>query len=111
MTEPRQDAEPRPEPEITDVPIRGRYEALVEGTLAGWVEYRRMGRRLVAVHTEVLPAFGGRGISSALVRRVIADARAAGIRISPLCPLFQAHFQRHPEDRDVLAPGRPLGQG
>ena len=94
--------------EISDVPARGRYEALVDGTLAGWVEYRRVGRRLVAIHTEVPAAFGGRGIAGALIRRVIADARAAGARISPLCPLFQAHFARHPEDQDVLAPGRPL---
>lgn len=101
--------EPTPDVQITDVPIRGRYEALVDGALAGWVEYRRMGRRLIAVHTQVLPAFGGRGISSALVRYVVANARAAGLRISPLCPLFQAHFQRHPEDQDVLAPGRMPG--
>ena len=95
---------------ISDVPEAGRYEARLGDALAGWVDYRRMGagarRRLVAIHTEVPPAFGGRGIGSALVRRVIADARAAGERISPLCPLFQAHFERHAEDRDVLAPGR-----
>jgi predicted GNAT family acetyltransferase len=100
---------PGPDLAITDVPGRGRYEAIVEGSLAGWVEYRRMGRRIVAIHTEVLPAFGGRGIATALVRRVVADARAAGARISPMCPLFQAHFQRHPEDGDVLAPGRMPG--
>jgi predicted GNAT family acetyltransferase len=102
-------SEPLPEPQIADVPIRGRYEAIVDGALAGWVEYRRMGRRLVAVHTEVLPAFGGHGIAARLVRWVIADAREAGTRISPMCPLFQAHFERHPEDRDVLAPGRIPG--
>ena len=93
-------------PVISDVPANGRYEAVVGGELAGWVDYRRMGRRLVAIHTEVLPAFGGRGLGSALVRRVIDDARAAGERISPLCPLFRSHFRRHPEDQDVLAPGR-----
>ena len=96
---------------IQDVRIRSRYEASVDGTLAGWVEYRLAGMpphpRLVAVHTEVLPAFGGRGIGSALVRRVIDDARASGARISPQCPLFIAHFERHPEDRDVLV--RPPG--
>jgi uncharacterized protein len=92
---------------IADVPEAARYEARVGAELAGWVDYRRIGtRRLVAIHTEVVPAFGGRGIGSALVRRVIADARAAGIRISPLCPLFAAHFERHPEDADVRAPGR-----
>ncbi len=103
-------SEPQPDLDIRDVVLRSRYEALVGGELTGWVEYRRMGRRLVAVHTEVRPAFGGRGIGAALVRRVIGDARAGGSRISPLCPLFQAHFERHPEDRDVLAPGRsPFG--
>src|SRR4051812_20480779 len=94
--------------EIRDVPEHSRYEARLGDELAGWVDYRRMGaaprRRLVAIHTEVPPAFGGRGIGSALVRRVVADARAAGERISPICPLFVAHFERHPEDADVLAP-------
>ena len=92
--------------DIRDVPEASRYEARLGDAIAGWVDYRRMRGRLVAIHTEVLPAFGGRGVGSALVRRVIADARAAGERISPICPLFQAHFQRHPEDGDVLAPGR-----
>ena len=109
MTETTDSTDSLAAPEIADVPLRGRYEAVVDGALAGWVEYRRMGRRLVAVHTEVLPAFEGRGIASALVRRVVADARSAGHRISPMCPLFQAHFERHPEDRDVLAPGRMPG--
>jgi predicted GNAT family acetyltransferase len=92
--------------EIRDAMDASRYEARAGGALTGWVDYRRMGRRLVAIHTEVAPQFGGRGIAGALIRRVIADARAAGTQISPLCPLFQAHFRRHPEDRDVLAPGR-----
>jgi predicted GNAT family acetyltransferase len=103
-----------PELRIEDAPAAARYEAHLGDDLAGWVEYRRMGagprQRLVAIHTEVLPAFGGRGIGSALVRRVIADARAAGVRVSPLCPLFVTHFARHPEDADVLAPGRQRGE-
>ena len=90
--------------EILDVPAASRYEARVGPDLAGWVDYRRVRTRLVAIHTEVLPAFGGRGIGSALVRRVLDDARTAGARVTPVCPLFIAHFQRHPEDADVLGP-------
>ena len=63
---------------IEDVPAANRYEARLGDTLAGWVDYRRMHSRLVAIHTEVLPQFGGKGIGSALVRRVIVDAREAG---------------------------------
>ena len=88
---------------ITDVPAARRYEAHLGDELAGWVDYGRVRDRLVAVHTEVKPEFGGRGIGKALVRRVIADARAGGFTITPRCPLFAAHFERNPHDADVLA--------
>ena len=91
---------------IADNPDARRYEARLDDTLAGWVEYGRVGTRLVALHTEVLPEFGGRGIASALVRRVLDDARAAGHTITPRCPFFVTHFQRHPEDRDLVAAPR-----
>jgi uncharacterized protein len=92
---------------IVDNPDERRYEARIGDQLAGWVEYGRVQSRLVALHTEVPPAFGGRGIASALVRRVLDDARAAGLTVTPRCPFFKAHFQRHPEDADLLAPSRP----
>ena len=96
---------------ITDNPASRRYEARIGEELAGWVEYGRIRSRLVAIHTEVPKEFGGRGIGSALVRRVLADARAGGYRITPRCPLFAAWFERHPEDADLLAaPGRNESQ-
>lgn len=95
---------------IVDNPDERRYEARIGEDLAGWVDYGRVRDRLVALHTEVLPEFGGRGIASALVRRVLDDVRAAGGSITPRCPFFVAHFQRHPEDADLLAaPGQPRG--
>ena len=92
---------PRAAPHITDNEAERRYEARLDGELAGWVDYGRIAGRIVALHTEVPPQFGGRGIASALVRRVLDDARAAGEKVTPRCPLFAAHFQRHPEDRDL----------
>lgn len=94
---------------ITDNPDERRYEARIDGELAGWVDYGRVRTRLVALHTEVLPEFGGRGIAKALVRRVLDDARAAHQTITPRCPFFVSHFERHPEDADLLAvhPARP----
>ena len=89
---------------IDDNPDGHRYEARLDGQLAGWVDYGRVRTRLVALHTEVPPEFGGRGIASALVRRVLDDARAAGQTVTPRCPLFASHFRRHPEDADLLAP-------
>lgn len=88
---------------IEDRPDERRYVALLGDELVGWVDYGRVGARLVALHTEVPPKFGGRGIATKLVRRVLDDARAAGATVTPRCPLFAAHFQRHPEDADILA--------
>jgi predicted GNAT family acetyltransferase len=88
----------RPAIDIIDNSADRRYEARLEGQLAGWVEYGRVQGRIVALHTEVPPEFGGRGIASALVRRVLDDARMAGEKVTPRCPFFVAHFERHPED-------------
>ena len=96
----------KPTLDITDNQGERRYEARMDDELVGWVEYGRVEGRIVALHTEVPPEFGGRGIASALVRRVLADARAAGAKVTPRCPFFQAHFERHPEDADLLAPRR-----
>lgn len=97
----------RPTPVIQDVPEARRYEARIGDQLVGWVDYGRVGARMVVTHTEVPPEFGGRGIASALVRRVIDDARAAGATITPRCPLFASHFKRHPQDADVVAARPP----
>jgi len=91
---------------ISDNAEERRYEARLDGELAGWVDYGRVRTRLVALHTEVPPEFGGRGIATALVRRVLDDARTAGQKVTPRCPLFASHFRRHPEDRDLLAEPR-----
>jgi predicted GNAT family acetyltransferase len=93
--------------EIEDNLDERRYEARLDGELAGFVEYGRVEGRIVALHTEVFPQFGGRGIASALVKRVLADARASGAKVTPRCPFFATHFQRHPEDADLLAPRKP----
>lgn len=95
-----------PAPEIVDNHAEHRYEARLDGELVGWVDYGRIQGRIVALHTEVPPEFGGKGIASALVRRVLDDARAAGAKVTPRCPFFLAHFKRHPEDADVLAERR-----
>ena len=53
-------------------------------------------------HTAVPEAYRGQGVGKRLVTRAVEDARAAGIRILPLCPFAKAQFERHPEWSDVL---------
>lgn len=81
---------------------RGRYVWRAEGAEAA-MTFTRAGEKLIIIdHTEVPEALGGRGVGVAMVTRAVEDARAAGIRILPLCPFAAAQFRRHPDWEDVL---------
>ncbi len=79
-----------------------RFEATVDGQLCR-LDYERDGDVLRAYHTEVPVTLEGRGIASTLVRRAFEHARAAGLRIAPVCTYVRAWVKRHPEVADVLA--------
>ena len=67
--------------------------------------FSKAGAGLIIIdHTEVPAAFRGQGVGQALVARGVADARAAGKKILPLCPFAAAQFRRHPEWADLLQP-------
>lgn len=82
----------------------GEYHAHVEGSDAigrlTWVE--KNGVR-AAEHTLVPPAIGGRGVAGKLVEHMVADARARGFRIKPVCSYVVTAFDRHPDWADVRA--------
>ncbi len=90
---------------IVDAPENGRYEAFMGDRLAGLVAYRLRAGQVVFLHTEVLPAFEGRGIGSRLAAGVLDDARVRGLAVIPRCPFIAAYIRRHPEYAD-LATGR-----
>ena len=102
--------ERRAEPVITDAAERGRYEAHVDGELAGVLEYVLKYGRLALVHTEVLPSHEGKGIGSSLVRYALDHARASGFRVIAVCPYVQSYLARHPEDDDIVV-GRGSATG
>jgi len=74
-----------------------RWEARLDGELAGYAEYRAGRGRVVFTHTVVEPRFEGRGIGSALARTALDDAVAQELRIVPYCPFIGAHLRRHHE--------------
>jgi len=85
---------------------KGRYEARVAGRDGmGELTYSRLSAtRVIADHTGVDDSLRGTGVGMALVERLIADARAEGFTIFPLCPYVRAQYQRHPEWSDVVQP-------
>jgi uncharacterized protein len=89
-------------PVVTDAPERERYEAHLDGELAGVLEYVVKYERLALVHTEVLPAYEGKGVGSALVRFALDEARRRGLLVIAVCPYVQDYLTRHPEDDDIV---------
>jgi uncharacterized protein len=93
---------PPANPIVTDAPERGRYEAHLDGELVGVLEYLVKSGRLALIHTEVLPAYEGKGFGSTLVRFALDDARRRGLRVIASCPYVQDYLTRHPQDDDIV---------
>lgn len=87
-----------------DGPTRGRYLIrLAPGFEAEMTFSRQPDGSIVIDHTGVPPEYEGRGIASKLVNQAIADARAQGFKITPVCSYVVAQFRRHPEWADLRA--------
>ena len=87
--------------QILDAPERRRYEAVLDGRVVGFTEYRRVRGRLIFVHTEVDPAMEGRGIAGRLAAGALDQVRAQGLRFTVKCPFIAAWLERHPEYEDI----------
>lgn len=88
--------------EIRHDPERGFFSVVVDG-VKGYVQYERDGETLVATHTVVPHAIGGRGIAGQLVTRLFEHARAEGLKVRPRCSYVAAWSRKHPEVSDLLA--------
>jgi uncharacterized protein len=88
--------------EIRDQPSERRYEALLGGELAGWIDYRPRNGWLILVHTEVPPEFGGRGVGARLVAGALDDLQARGLKVAPECPFVVAYIRAHPAYQDLV---------
>ena len=84
-------------------------KAMYRGTLPGVEEAAELTLSIasetlvIADGTHVPDSMRGKGVGQKLVARLIADARAGGQRIVPLCPFVRAQAMRHKEEwADVI---------
>ena len=87
---------------VADAPERRRFEATVDGELAGFLVYREKKGLLALIHTEVEERFEGRGIGGQLARFALDQARERGLAVLPFCPFVNSWMQRHPEYADLV---------
>jgi uncharacterized protein len=81
---------------------KGRYVIRTGGEEAELTYSITTPSLIIADHTGVPDSFRGTGAGLALVTRMVADARAEGVKIVPLCPFVNATRKKHPEWADVF---------
>jgi predicted GNAT family acetyltransferase len=91
--------------DVADDTSQQRYAVTVDGAVAGFVTYRRHGDTVTLVHTEIDPAFEGKGVGSALARGALDDLRARHLLVRPQCPFIRSWIEHHPDYADLVADG------
>ncbi len=82
---------------------RGRFEAIIDGEVAGFTEFRLSDGRIEFTHTVVEDAYEGKGVGGALVSQALDQARAEGLDVMATCKFVRGYIERHQEYADLLA--------
>jgi predicted GNAT family acetyltransferase len=87
---------------VRDNPEESRFEAYVDGELAGFSAYELADGVITFTHTEIDDAVEGQGVGSTLVRAALDAVRADGeLRVRALCPFVRTWIEKHPDYRDL----------
>lgn len=89
-------------PDVRQNTARQRYEFDTEAG-AALAFYRLNNGTMTFTHTEVPVALRGRGIGSAMMRAVLTDVRAQGLKVIAACPFVADYMARHQEFADLRA--------
>lgn len=89
--------------QVEDDPAANRWVARVTGSgeIAGIAQYVRTDGLVTFVHTEVDPAYEGRGVGSSLVRASLDAVREQGVSVLPICPFYQRWMDTHSDYQDL----------
>ena len=88
--------------EVVNNPSQHRYQLTVDGHVAA-TYYEIAGGVITFVHTEVPPELGGKGIGSKLIKGVLDQIRADGLKVVAQCPFVKAFIDKNAAYQDLLA--------
>lgn len=88
--------------QLTDNRERHRFELKLDGEVAAFAEYNELKNALLFTHTEVLPAYEGKGLGSKLVSFALGQVRERKVNAIPSCPFVAGYIRKHPEYLDLL---------
>ncbi|QEE50267.1 N-acetyltransferase [Flavobacterium alkalisoli] len=70
---------------------------------AGMMTYSIAGPELIIIdHTEVEPAYNGKGVGKQMLYKIVEMAREKEVKIIPLCPFAAMMFKKSEDIKDVL---------
>lgn len=78
-----------------------RYEMDEQG-MTSYAAYRLQGERMYIDYLESPPALRGSGAAGRLMAALAADAKAKGLKITPICGYAGAWLRRSQEFRELL---------
>ena len=81
-----------------------RYEMDVDGKIA-YIDYAMAPDKIFLTHTEVPESLEGQGIGSKMVKLVLEEVKQSGKALMPLCPFVASYIRKHPEWKEIVAPG------
>ena len=88
--------------EVVDNKAHHRFEIDLDGATA-LIAYTEQDGVIAMTHTEVPPAFEGRGVGGKLVKGALELVKKDGKKVLPLCPFVAAYIERHKEYETLVA--------
>jgi predicted GNAT family acetyltransferase len=87
---------------VTDNRGQSRFEIEVDGEVAGFTTYQRGNGQIAFMHTEIEPAYEGRGLASQLIAAALDQARAERLEVLPFCPFVRKYIADHDDYLDLV---------
>lgn len=78
--------------------VKGEVQLFSDDNKAGKMDISVISEKLTVYHTEVDPAYEGKGFAKLLLGQLVSYARENNLKIVPLCPYVHGQFKRHPEE-------------
>jgi predicted GNAT family acetyltransferase len=89
--------------QIIESESKGMSLAKENDNQVGSMTYSIAGPELIIIdHTEVDPAYNGKGVGKQMLYKIVEMARQKNIKIIPLCPFAASLFRKLEEIKDVL---------
>lgn len=85
---------------------KNRYEAHINGELAGFTEYIPGEGFAVMPHTEVFEQFEGKGVGSKLARGALDHLKSQNLSVQATCPFIHSWIRRHEDYHPMLYKGK-----